>query len=375
MKHGLELQHVTEPAAFHALQSEWHDVYSRARQPLFSQSFQWASCSLAMRPPEQQRGLHCIVIREAGRALLFWPFLVRREKGLWTVATPLGTHATEYSDVLIADDVANKAELIGMALDGVLGICDVVKLHRVRSDSDLYPAVRAWSQRRGDPSWLQDYGAPYVHWDGITNWEDYENSRPRDMIKDLRRRQRRLADCGAIEFARVTDGEPYRDALKWLMATKRQWAERTGAVAPHLHDPCYRGVLERIADESGPGGQTMMFVLMVGGKPIAASWDTVTDTTFESFISTYDAEYRKFAPGRILLEHILRWAFERRLGYDFRIGDEDYKFLWCNGECPVTDFEPAGTIRGRLYRKLRNIRRRREALKGSRQNDVPTREA
>jgi CelD/BcsL family acetyltransferase involved in cellulose biosynthesis len=42
-------------------------------------------------------------------------------------------------------------------------------------------------------------------------------------------------------------------------------------------------------------------------------------------------EWARYAPDRLLLEHLLEWNFKRGLrAFDCTIGDEPYKATWCN---------------------------------------------
>lgn len=351
---------VSDKASFRTLQREWNELFGRSEETLFSQSFDWQWCSLQQLPEPEQQQLRCVIVRASGRMVLIWPFVIAKDKLFWRIASPLGTHATEYSDVLV-ETGWERSGVIAMALQALLDRCDLVKLHRVRADSPLYGELLRRAEKRGDASLIQTYGAPCVSWDGIGEWEDYERSRSKDVLRDLRRRERRLAECGTIVFDCVTEGPDYQRTLDWLLSTKRQWAQRTKVQAPHLYANAYRAFLQQIPEYRSPSGQARIFVLHLDDKIVAASWDTVTRSSFESFISTYDPEFRKYAPGRILLHYILRWAFQKRVGYDFRIGDEDYKFVWANRECGIADFEPTGTTHGGTHRRIRSWVRRIEA--------------
>ena len=58
----------------------------------------------------------------------------------------------------------------------------------------------------------------------------------------------------------------------------------------------------------------------------------------ESFIGVYDEAWAAYGPGQIVTEYGLRWAFERGLDFDFRIGAEHYKYEWATRTSTVTTF-------------------------------------
>jgi CelD/BcsL family acetyltransferase involved in cellulose biosynthesis len=48
----------------------------------------------------------------------------------------------------------------------------------------------------------------------------------------------------------------------------------------------------------------------------------------------------------VLTEHVLRWAFERGLDVDFRIGDEPYKEKWTDHRVDTATWQVATSLRG-----------------------------
>jgi CelD/BcsL family acetyltransferase involved in cellulose biosynthesis len=91
--------------------------------------------------------------------------------------------------------------------------------------------------------------------------------------------------------------------------------------------------------------------------PIAAQLATVDPTRFEAHIGVYDPEWSFFAPGQVLTEHCLDWAFERGLDFDLRVGEEAYKRDWATRSCDTTSWYVATSWRG-----LRVVTRRRTVL-------------
>ncbi|HYD07157.1 MAG TPA: GNAT family N-acetyltransferase, partial [Reyranella sp.] len=53
----------------------------------------------------------------------------------------------------------------------------------------------------------------------------------------------------------------------------------------------------------------------------------------EGYLSGFDSKWAHCSPGHLLVEYTARWAFERGLDLDTRIGDERYKQDWATHSC------------------------------------------
>jgi CelD/BcsL family acetyltransferase involved in cellulose biosynthesis len=70
-----------------------------------------------------------------------------------------------------------------------------------------------------------------------------------------------------------------------------------------------------------------------------------------------DGEWRQYAPGRLLNEWLMEWSLDNGLKFfDFGIGDEPYKFDYCDVHVPLRDaFRPI-SIKGKLYANMRRLK-------------------
>ncbi len=88
-----------------------------------------------------------------------------------------------------------------------------------------------------------------------------------------------------------------------------------------------------------------------GETVVASHWGLVYDDRFYFLMTAYaGGEWRKFSPGRILNDELIRWCHAQ--GYrwfDFGIGDEAYKDEYCDIVIPLHVATIPVTLRGRLY--------------------------
>jgi CelD/BcsL family acetyltransferase involved in cellulose biosynthesis len=69
-------------------------------------------------------------------------------------------------------------------------------------------------------------------------------------------------------------------------------------------------------------------VVTLDGAPVAATVVGVGTTCVDGLIASFDDRYARFGPGSIVVEHVIKWAFEQRLNVDFGVGAERFKAYW-----------------------------------------------
>jgi CelD/BcsL family acetyltransferase involved in cellulose biosynthesis len=331
---------VAEPARFAALRPEWEALRQRARNPYVSQSFAW--CAAAWETVARPRGrrLACVVGRAAGRVVLIWP-LVADRRGPWTVLSTLGSESSEYSEPLV-EDGAVADHRVGAAWRAIRRRADLVRLPHVRSDGRLarvLAAERPTCARHTLP-------ATQVEWDAFPRWESYLASRPKEHQSELRRRRRRLAERGSLSFEVLNEASDRAAAIDWMLRHKQDWLARTRLANPWLGTREYRDFLLAVTAPGAAGAEIAVFLLKLDGRLIAAALSALDGARVEGLIGAFDPAFGVHSPGQLLQEDRLRWAFERRLPYDFRIGDEAYKRHWVTDRCEAVSYTIAGSCGG-----------------------------
>ena len=107
----------------------------------------------------------------------------------------------------------------------------------------------------------------------------------------------------------------------------------------------------------------MLFVLKLDDQIIAAVLARTSKSTVESFIAAFDRAYGKYGPGQLLYEDILKWAWERRLEFDFRMGDQAYKRDWTNRESKVITYQFINSPWGAVFSLASRCRWKLQSLR------------
>ena len=197
--------------------------------------------------------------------------------------------------------------------------------------------------------------APYVARRDYADWAAYQKTLSGSLRHKLRRVRRRLAEKGTVSLG-IEAPSGAAALLDWMLAQKRRWLERHG-LTERLDRPRRLSRLSRQPGQPARRAGVKLFALKVDGVPIAGQLATVDPVRFEAHIGVYDPEWSFYAPGQVLTEHCMAWAFERGLDFDLRVGDEAYKRDWASRSCDATTWYVATSWRG-----LRVVARRRAVL-------------
>jgi len=118
---------------------------------------------------------------------------------------------------------------------------------------------------------------------------------------------------------------------------------------PWQNAELYREFLINVATEREEVGNVTLFVLKFEDRIISAVLSRISKSSIEGVIAGFDRTYSQYGPGQLLYEDILEWTFQRRLEFDFRIGNEAYKKHWTNRESKVITYRFINSIWGTVF--------------------------
>jgi CelD/BcsL family acetyltransferase involved in cellulose biosynthesis len=217
--------------------------------------------------------------------------------------------------------------------------------------------------------------SPYV--DVVGEWREYQAGLDGDLLRDLRRRRRRLEDQGDVTFE-VADGRERLEALlaEGLTVETSGWkAARGSAISSRDETTRFYTEAARWAAERG---WLRLSFLRIDGRAVAFQYGIEDGGVYYFLKGGYDPAFHRFAPGKLLVQAMLNRAFDGGLArFDFLGGDEPWKLEWtatCRERVIVHAFAPslAGSlervaitygrpIRARARRRLRDLRARARA--------------
>ncbi len=344
------------------LDSEWSGLLSLA--PAYSYCQTRDYCVTAAAHAIRAGGtVHLLTVRDGSALVGLWALGVRRE-GFVRVLCPLGCgNEEEYASPLVSDDGA--AAITALLLAEAYKIrADIFRAPKARSDS-VFVTVLAESAFARHPSRTDSINGYDVPLREFPTWDSYIAQLPRQMRSDLRTELKRLE--GVIEFGWCRTPEEAGPVLDWLFQMKRQWSRDRGYYTPYLEKGLVHRFFLDLADDVLARGADWPLVsfMKLDGRPIAGAISFAGGASFEGFISAYDPAFHLYAPGKHLLHFLIRYAYEHRQDFDFRILDATYKKRWSAQEAAFVSQTIMLTRRARLadlqafsHRILPAIRRR-----------------
>ena len=350
---------VTDVEIFISLQQEWEELWHDAKGTPF-QLFRY--CLHALREVAIPTGatLHCIVGRKDGRMVFGWP-LVRYRERLWTTIRPLAPDTSEPSDLLVANG-EDPESLVSAAWRVLVSSCgsDVISLPMVRTDSALYGlGLRAKRLSCGERRVVRV--APLLR---CKTWAEYRGGLAESFRKEQDYHRRRLLRAGEAAMFISDLADPISATyLRTMLEWKRQWAVRVGVGGDLFKEP-YQNFLRKISTDPSFNGALRLFVMSLDGKAIAVNLVAISERAVIGMQAAFDPAHAKYSPGSLLLEDVMKWAFENQRNVDLGPGDNKYKSNWTSGSgYTCTDFRIAVSHWGQTDLAARAFQRQCEKLR------------
>jgi CelD/BcsL family acetyltransferase involved in cellulose biosynthesis len=168
--------------------------------------------------------------------------------------------------------------------------------------------------------------SPYV--DTAGDWESYEASLDPRRRRELRRRQRRLAELGRPSFE-VHDGSRELDRLleEGMSVEGSGWKDERGTAIRAR--PETRRFYRDVASWAAGRGWLVLGFLRLDGRPVAFDFCVEHAGTHYLLKTGYDPAYRHLAPGMLLRAEMIRRAHQSPVStYDFLGDANDWKLAW-----------------------------------------------
>ncbi len=290
------------------------------------------------------------VVSDSGGPVALFPFGVRKIFGV-RVLEFLGGVQSDYNAPLISSAGPSPGQFTQLWNS----VMEALPAHDVRSLVRMPETCGGFRNPVLDavPSFCE--GASY----GATlpdSWEEFRQRLPSKFQKDNARMIRRLSEKGHFEFVVAATVSEFNEIVEVMFSQKEQRYKETGArnilADPHTRD-FYRGLGELVAEDA----KVHLSALVVNGEILATHLGAVHNGRFYYLFPTFaGAAWSKYSPGRLLLEKLVQWAIDNRISiFDFTIGGEAYKNIWCDSEMNLYRAVEVRTFRGRFFDRAQRL--------------------
>jgi CelD/BcsL family acetyltransferase involved in cellulose biosynthesis len=175
--------------------------------------------------------------------------------------------------------------------------------------------------------------------------------------QDTRRKLRRLAERGSIDFKIATTPDERNEILEAMIRQKsRRYIETRGVDG--FDRPGYRAFFREATSRLALRGSLHLSALAVDGTILATHWGYVVGDRFYYMMPSFEGgEWTRYSPGRHLLNYLIEWSIKNGVRlFDQGIGDEEYKNEYCDSTTFLHQIEKARTLPGRANLLARKVK-------------------
>jgi CelD/BcsL family acetyltransferase involved in cellulose biosynthesis len=202
-------------------------------------------------------------------------------------------------------------------------------------------------------------------------WRDARVSK--SSKKKLRRAAERLEALGPVAYSVARDETHAEHLLSAFVAQKRQRARRGGHQSPY-EDTAAQAFLRRLATDGLADGRAPieLHALMLGERAVAVFGALPGRDRLSGLVLAHerDPDIARCAPGRLLLQEVVRSTIERGFEtFDLGVGEAPYKSACCEAVEPLFDtffatsaLGEAAAIALRLQRRAKGLIKRSPIL-------------
>jgi CelD/BcsL family acetyltransferase involved in cellulose biosynthesis len=260
--------------------------------------------------------LEIVSLRADGRLAALIP--LRRSKGV--LAAAANTHTPLFG--LVAEDGDAASALARAVL--ARRARRVSLLYMRPGDLEVFRSAASAIRRPAAAGYLE--ASPYVAVRG--SWEDFQKGLDSKLLRDLRRRRRRLDEVGEVTIE-VGDGREGLDGLldEGFPLESSGWKAESGTSI--LSSPETQAFYREVAAWAAGRGILRLAFLRVDGRPLAFQLGVEDGGAYYFMKGGYDPEQRQFAPQKLLVQAVLERAFASGLeSFEFLGEDEAWKLEW-----------------------------------------------
>ena len=280
---------------------------------------------------------NALVVRDGDRLLAGIPIALRKVRvagATLTVGEIVGTGPVptrgmglaDQADLVVRVDSPASGRLLAAELMSMLDRVDVFDIKGFDRSSPTADLLRTAAARSGSVRVLNRSVSPFLRLP--PSWDGYLESRSRNFRKHLVKYERMLAQAGKLVIQRMDKNEdPEAWMRELLQVNAASWTAARGTDL--LRPPQIRGFMRELVSEFVPRGWIDLWLLRLGGQPIACELCFDFAGRVCSYHSSFRKEYAKLSPGTVLTAAVIRSACERgRSEYDLLRGAEAYKSRW-----------------------------------------------
>ena len=267
--------------------------------------------------------LALVTAEEEGRLLGIAPLFFSQNREGEPALLLLGS--IEISDYL---DLVARGEHLPRFISGLMDFLATIPQpwkcldwHNLFETSPTLPALQTEAARLGWSCTIEKtYHAPSIPLPG--DFETYLCGIDKKQRHEIRRKMRRAAELGGVEWYIVTDETTLDGEIEALFNLMASDPAKAAFLTPAM-----RAQMRLSLRAAFQAGWLQLAFLTINGTRAVVYVNFDYQDCIWVYNSGFDPNFMEYSPGWVLLAHLLQWANENhRSEFDFMRGDESYKY-------------------------------------------------
>lgn len=268
-----------------------------------------------------------VVVSSGGKPVALFPIGICVRYGFRTMEF-LGGYLSDYNAPLFQHQIVTKETLkeIWRCVESVLPRHDLLRFSRmpglIEDKKNLFVDILEAKRESISHSANLNKG-----------WDCFSEKLPERFKKDNARMRRRLSELGVLKFKVIDEAGAFSKVIDQLLELKERRYIETG-VRNILANAGVRRFYEQSFSLNGASVKPHLAGLFLNDKLIAGHWGLLYANRYYYLVPCYaTGQWAKYSPGRLLLENLVEWSAKNNIEiFDFTVGGEAYKDIWCDLE-------------------------------------------
>ena len=339
----MKIREVTRVTDLEAARPAWDALYESASSGELFQSYEWLHPWL--QSYQADRRIAFLLGYEGAGLAGVLPLLRDAGGPGWCpgrLATPVNAHVRRQGLLCAGDPVAMLDATFSWAARQKKPSC--VAFRQLPADGTLARELPTAARRAGMSVAVREETSSSSA-DLSGGWDAYVAGRSRHVVREMRRKTRKLERTGEWSFRVFTEPEAWQDAFEAVLEVEaRSWKQGTGTSI--ANEPGARRFYGEVTRLNAELGRLCVHVLEHRGRPAAHVLGLLDGRTLLALKTAYDEDERAWAPGAVLMWRALKDAADRGLEmFDFLGDTASWKQSLATHECPYVSmvaFPPRG---------------------------------
>jgi CelD/BcsL family acetyltransferase involved in cellulose biosynthesis len=326
-QHNFVIEEIRERDRLESIKHEWNALIHESYQPNFCSTYEWLTTWWDAQLRRDKR-LLVLVIKDEHRIIGIIPFTIFRERFFFLPTIKIefismAPYADSPSNVSVALDFLlgeRSEEIIKTVLKYLINHNETwhfIRLNPIPGNSPTIPILCKVADELKLPYRCKEvYANISIPING--SWEKYYSQLSKNFRKSLCNNSQTLSEVANLNYKMLTTETEIKEYYPIIMdVERRSWKWNVGI---SINSTSFNDFYNRFARIASNRGWLQLWLLQVNHKYIAYDYNIVFNNFILNLKASYDAEYKDYSPGNLLLAREIEHAFRSKM--------KSFNMLW-----------------------------------------------